>query len=41
VVGGAAASVALSMVGEGFTSPRPRSRSKESDAPTAPPSETH
>jgi hypothetical protein len=41
VIGGAAASVALSMVGEAFTSARPTSRSNESEAPTTPSSETH
>ena len=40
VVGGAAAGVALSMVGEAFTSARPTSRSKESGPPTMPRSET-
>lgn len=41
VVGGAAAGVALSMVGEAFTSVLPMSRSKASDASTPPSSETH
>jgi hypothetical protein len=40
VVGGAAASVALSMVGGAFNAARSTLRSQASEAPTVPPSET-
>jgi hypothetical protein len=40
VVGGAAATIALSIVGETLTSVRPRSRPQAPEAPTTPPSKT-